>query len=72
MSWSVYVTVKFWAVNDVLLYPATMLSVRAFGDFAPAFAYVTVYVISLSSINVPNSSLYVPVIAFGVMLIPVT
>ena len=49
-----------------------MLSVRAFGDFAPSFAYVTVYVISLSLINVPNSSLYVPVIAFGVMLIPVT
>ena len=49
-----------------------MLSVRATGDFAPAFAYVTVYEISLSLINFSISSLYVPVIAFGVMLIPVT
>ena len=69
---SAYVTVKFWAVNDVLLYPATMLSVRALGDVAPAFAYVTVYIISFSFINASSSSLYVPVIAFGVMLIPVT
>lgn len=41
-------------------------------DVAPAFAYVTVYIISFSFINASSSSLYVPVIAFGVMLIPVT
>ena len=49
-----------------------MLSAKLIGVLVLAFAYVTVYVISLSLINVPNSSLYVPVIAFGVMLIPVT
>ena len=69
---SVYVTVKFWAVNDVLLYPATMLSVRATGVFAPAFAYVIVYIMLLLLIRSCNLLLYFPVIAFGAMLIPVT
>ena len=71
-SLSVYVTVKFCSAIFVLLYPATMLSARTTGVFAPAFAYVTVYVILLSFINFDNSSLYFPVTVFGVTVIPVT
>ena len=63
---------KLCALVVVLLYPVTMLSARAIGDCAPAFAYVIVYVILLLLISVLNSSLYVPVILVGFTLIPVT
>ena len=71
-SLSVYVTVKFCSAIFVLLYPATMLSARTTGVFAPAFAYVTVYVILLSVIIFDNSSLYFPVILVGLTLMSVT
>ena len=55
MSVSVYVIVRFWSVVLSLLYPVTMLSVRAVGVFAPAFAYVTVYFILFVFIKSPSS-----------------
>ena len=72
ISLSVYVIVKFCSATLVLLYPVTMLSARTTGVFAPAFAYVTAYVILLSFINFDNSSLYFPVTTLGVTVIPVT
>ena len=70
VSVSVYVIVKLCCATFVLLYPVTILSARATGVFAPAFAYVTVYVILLSFIILDNSSLYFPVTVFGATVIP--
>ena len=72
ISLSVYVTVKFCSAIFVLLYPVTMLSARTTGVFAPAFAYVTVYVILLLVIIFDNSSLYFPVTLVGLTLMSVT
>ena len=72
ISLSVYVIVKFCSATLVLLYPVTILSARTTGVFAPAFAYVTVYVILLSFINFDNSSLYFPVTLVGLTLMSVT
>ena len=69
-SLSVYVIVRFCCATFVLLYPVIILSARTTGVFAPAFAYVTVYVILLSFIILDNSSLYFPVTVFGATVIP--
>ena len=48
-----------------------MLSVRTTAVCAPAFAYVTVYIMLLFVINVLNSSFTFPVTEAGFIVIPV-
>ena len=71
-SLSSYSTVKLCVVAALEYAVVTMLSANAVGEPAPAFAYVTVYLMLLLLITSANVSPNVPLAGFGDTAIPVT